>query len=116
MGKTDLTQVNTLKVKKVAKRAVSSKGVTMGVSKRALLKGMKPLRYLVAAIMLKWIQKLSYRIVKRDLTQVNRLEVKKAVKREVSSRAAKMGVSMRVGTKGMTPLKFLVAAIMMKWT
>ena len=68
---------------------------------------MKPLKFLVAAIMVKWVQQLSHRIVKRDLTQVNRLEVKKVVTR---------AVSMRVGTKGMTPLKVLVVAIMVKWT
>ena len=49
------------------------------------------------------------------MTQVNRLEVKKVATRAVSNRVVKMGVSMRVGKKGMTPLKFLVAAIMVKW-
>ena len=107
--------VNRLEVKKVVRRAVSSRGVKMGVSKRVFLNGMTPLKFLVAAIMVKWVQQLGHRIVKRDLTQVNRLEVKKVATRAVSNRAVKMGVSMRVGKNGMTPLKFLVAAIMVKW-
>ena len=102
--------------KKVAKRAVSSRGVEMGVSMRAVTKGMKPLKFLVAALMVKWIQQLSHRIVKRNLTQVNKLEIKKVVKREVSSRGVKMGVSKRAFLNGTTPaLKFLVAVIIVKW-